>query len=107
MHRLQDISVFLSKKKKLFGLHIMFKCALKCAHKCVFMCISLTECSSVADSASDGVFLHVSASSRDKNLETKRCNGEQNKTTNPTRNYFYVSITFWPKFIKYRYSENR
>ena len=59
------------------------------------MCISQTECSSVADSASDAVFHHVSASSRDKNLETKRCNGENNKMTNPKRNYFYVSIIFF------------
>ena len=62
---------------------------------------------SVAGSASDGAILHVSASSRDKNVETKKCNGEKNKKQNPKINYVYLSILWRPKFIKYRGSENR
>jgi hypothetical protein len=99
--------VLLSEKKetKLCGLHVTFTSS---TNSDTFMCMSLKECSSVADSASDGLFLHVSVSSRDKNVETKRCNDEKNKTTIPKRNYFYVSIiSFWHKFIKHRYSENR
>jgi hypothetical protein len=45
-------------------------------HECrdllhTYMCMSLTECSSVADSAGGAVFLRVSASSEGQNSEMK------------------------------------
>ena len=60
IHRLQDISELLFKKPKLCGLQIIFTSATTSdTHTQVHG----SGCSFVADSARDGVLLHVSASS--------------------------------------------